>query len=222
MHMGHNQKAYDAECAALARALELASRRNTTPKRVTIFTDAQAAIRRTAWDEPGPGQRYALQARKHIATLHRARPGIVVEIRWCPAHKGVAGNEKADEWAKAAAEQVGSHRPIPRSLANLKREISEKKWAEARQWAGGRTSKKKYRMPESQKPDGAVANSTKRFAARFYQLRTGHGLTGQYLNWRRNGPPRSADGASTERRPGTTSSKSAPSGSHSRSSCGRR
>jgi len=43
--MGYNQEAYDAECAALARALESASRRNMTPERVTIFTDAQAAIR---------------------------------------------------------------------------------------------------------------------------------------------------------------------------------
>jgi hypothetical protein len=68
-HMGYNQEAYDAECAALAQALESAARRNTTPERVTIFTDAQAAIRRMASEEPGPGQQYALQARKHIATL---------------------------------------------------------------------------------------------------------------------------------------------------------
>jgi len=115
VHMGSNQEAYDAECAALARALEEASKRNTIPERVTIFTDAQAAIRRMASDEPGPGQQYALQARKHIATLRRARPGIVIEIRWCPAHRGVVGNEKADEWAKAAAEQAGGHRLIPRS-----------------------------------------------------------------------------------------------------------
>ena len=27
------------------------------------------------------------------------------EIRWCPAHKGIASNEKADEWAKIAAEE---------------------------------------------------------------------------------------------------------------------
>jgi len=104
VHMGSNQEAYDAECTALARALEEVWKRNMIPERVTIFTDAQAAIRRMASDEPGPGQQYALQARKHIAMLHRARPGIVIEIRWCLAHKGVVGNEKADEWAKAAAQ----------------------------------------------------------------------------------------------------------------------
>jgi len=98
-------------------------------------------------EEPGPDQQYALQARKHIAALRRARPGIIVEIRWCPAHKGVEGNEKADEWAKVAAEEPDTHgvewlnysdrtevrpMPLPRSLANLKREIAEKKWVEAR------------------------------------------------------------------------------------------
>jgi len=61
-----------------------------------------------ASDQSGPGQQYALQARKHVATLCRARPGIVIEIRWSPAHKGVAGSEKADEWAKITAEEPDS------------------------------------------------------------------------------------------------------------------
>jgi len=43
--------------AALARVLEIASRRQRTPKRVTIFTDRQAAIRRKA-SKPGLGQIY--------------------------------------------------------------------------------------------------------------------------------------------------------------------
>ena len=96
-HMGYNQEANDAECAVLACALESASRRNTTLERVTIFTDAQAAIRRMASEEPGPGQQHALQAREHIAALRMAGPGVIIEILWCPAHKGVAGSEKADE-----------------------------------------------------------------------------------------------------------------------------
>jgi len=59
-HMGHNQEAYNAECAALARVLESASRRQTAPGRVTIFTDAQATIRRMASEEPVPSQQHAL------------------------------------------------------------------------------------------------------------------------------------------------------------------
>jgi len=138
-----------------------------------------------ASDEPGPGQQYALRARKHIAALRWARPGIIIEIRWCPAHKEIVGNEKADEWAKIAAEEPDTRgvewlhysdrtevraMPLPRPLTNLKWEISEKK----------------YRLPKSQRPDGMVAGSTKRRASRFYQLKTGHCLTGQYLNWTKN------------------------------------
>ena len=55
IHMGYNQEAYDVECAALVRALAEATRRPKTPERVTIFTDAQAAIRRMSLEEPGPG-----------------------------------------------------------------------------------------------------------------------------------------------------------------------
>jgi len=188
--MGHNQEAYNAECAALARALESVSE-GYVPDRMTIFTDAQAAIRRMASEEPGPGQQYPIQARKHIAVLRRARPGITIEIRWCPAHQGITGNEKDDEWAKIAAEKpctrgVENPGPLPLSLASLKREISEK--AEARSWAGGRISKAKYRVAKSQKPDSEVANSTKRLASRFYQLKTAHARIGQYLHCQ--GPPR--------------------------------
>jgi len=58
-----------------------------------------------ALEEPGPGQMYAMQARRHIATFRRASLDITTEIRWCLAHKSVLGNENADEWAKLAAEE---------------------------------------------------------------------------------------------------------------------
>ena len=125
---------------------------------------AQAAIRRMPSEEPGPGQIYALQAREHIAAVRRARPDITIEIRWCSAHKSVPGNEKAGGWAELAAEEPDARgvewqeysdradaraMPFLGSLAHLKREISEKKWAEARQWGA---SRKKYRMPSRQIP----------------------------------------------------------------------
>ena len=69
------------QSAAIAHDLEIASQRNTTPVRVTIFSDAQVAIRRMASDEPGPGQKHAIQARRHIAALRLARPGITIKIR---------------------------------------------------------------------------------------------------------------------------------------------
>jgi ribonuclease HI len=200
-HMGYNQEAFDTECAALARALEVAARRRTTPGKVTIFTDSRAAIQRMATDEPGPGQKYAIQARKWTATLQSARPGIEIEIWWCPAHQGIVGNERADDSARLAAEEPDAHgvewlgyadrygrraMPLPRSLANVKREISERKWIEARRWAEGRITARKYKMPREQRPSRVVDRSPKRLAARFHQLKTGHGLTGQYLKWSKN------------------------------------
>ena len=199
--MGYNQEAFDAECVVLARALETTSRRNMIPDRITIFTDAQAAIRWMVSDEPGPGQKYDLEARRHIASIQRTVPGAIIEIRWCPAHEGVEGNEKADEWAKLAADEPDARgveglewmtysdppeersMPLLRSLANIKRKIAAKKWVEARAWAGGQTSKKKYKMLGSQRPDGTVVGSTKRLTSRFYQLKLGYCHTGQYLHW---------------------------------------
>jgi len=192
-HMGYNQEAYDVECAALARALESASRRNMTPERVTIFTDAQAAIRRMASDEPGPGQQYVIQARMHIAALRRARPGITIEIQWCPAHKGIAGNEKADEWAKIAAEEPDTRgvewlsysdrtevraMPLTRSLANLKREISEKKWRPDLQ----------DDIPDAKKSEAGRRGiwEIQEDRLTFYQVKTGHCLTGQRHNRTKN------------------------------------
>jgi len=104
-HLGDNLDAYDGECAAVAHALQVASQGNRIPERVTIFSDAQAAIRKMVSDEPGAGQQYALQIRNHIAALRKARPDFTIEIGWCPAHKGIAGNEMADEWAKIVAEE---------------------------------------------------------------------------------------------------------------------
>jgi hypothetical protein len=60
--------------------------------------------------------------------------------------------------------------PLPRALAHLKREISEKKWSEARRCAEGRITAKKYRIPDKQRPNRAADGCSKRPAGRFHQL----------------------------------------------------
>jgi len=199
--MGCNQEAFDAECAALARALEVAARRQQAPKTVTIFTGAQAAMARIASGEPGPTQEYAISARKWMAELKDRNRNVRVEIQWCPAHERMAGNEKADEWAKQAAEEPdaqgvewmgykGRYRrrrmPLPRSLATIKREIAEKKWEEAWKWSKNRVNAKKYRMPKTMHQNKMVARGPKSLAGRFHQLKTGHCRTSQYLKWTKN------------------------------------
>jgi len=87
--------AYDAECAAIARALETAARRCRRLD-LTIFTDAQTAIWRMTSDDPGPGQTYAIAAREYIAEVRCKKPEISIEIRRCPGHCGIEGNAEAD------------------------------------------------------------------------------------------------------------------------------
>ena len=100
-------------------------------------------------DEPGPGQLYALEARKHIASLRTKEPNVQIEIRWCPSHQGIDCNEVADQWAKHAADEPDAHGvewfsttnpagsvstrkfPLRRSLANVKRGFSEQKREDA-------------------------------------------------------------------------------------------
>jgi len=165
-HMGWHQEAFDAECDALARALQVAATRTHTVGTITIFTDAQAAIWRMTSDDPGPGQHYALEARKHIATLRTKEPNVKIDIRWCPSHQGIEGNEIADEWAKLAADEPDAHGvewfsttnpdgltsdrkfSLPRSLANVKRGFSEQKRIDTLSWATkqlARTKNRKYR-----------------------------------------------------------------------------
>jgi len=92
------------------------------------------------------------------------------------------------EWLRYSNSSQARVMPPPRSLAHPKREISETKWAEARQWEGSRASGKQYKMPSRKTPDGTVASCSKRLTSRCYQLKTGHRLTVEYLRWTKNQP----------------------------------
>ena len=78
-----------------------------------------------------------------------------VTIRWVPAHHGVTGNEKADEFVKAAAEGIRPDSAVPdelrweTSLWHMTRIVTEGRSARMNQWIAERLGNpsRRYRVP---------------------------------------------------------------------------
>jgi hypothetical protein len=89
----------DAELRAIGLALRESVRKRDTLQthRVTkeaVFSNSQAAIRRTEHLEPGPGQPLTRWINRSARTLRE--DGIETEIHWVPEHTSIPGNEEAD------------------------------------------------------------------------------------------------------------------------------
>lgn len=59
-HLGRNKEMFDAELYALYRASKILEERGEESQNCIIWTNSAAALNRTASDEMGPGQRFAL------------------------------------------------------------------------------------------------------------------------------------------------------------------
>jgi ribonuclease HI len=90
---------YSAELRAIEMALELVlngdePRLTRAKKGLVIFADSQAALKALRRPRMPSGQVYLAGCLDLIRKL--AEKGIRTEIRWIPAHRGVAGNEIVD------------------------------------------------------------------------------------------------------------------------------
>jgi len=193
VHLGRQKEVFDAEMYAMSEAMKIADEMAEEKKvtRVMVFTDSQATLRRIQSDKPGPGQVLALRTMNWTDAL--ARKNIQVEYRWVPAHKGIEGNEEADQQAtKAAYKHCGSYtemqNPLPFldyvSFSHVSRRLTEVKWEESKKEIKefGKKSKHSYRYDLVKRGgNSAVMGAKKTIAARFYQLKSGHALIAKYL-----------------------------------------
>ena len=100
---------YSAELYGICMALWMCLDLYTSPKKVAIFTDNQAAILASHQPRISTGQ-YLTHLIVNLTKELRTQ-GFEIEIHWIPAHIGITGNEMAD---KAAKEATG-HENYPRA-----------------------------------------------------------------------------------------------------------
>lgn len=96
--------------AAELRGLQLATTwtrvlgadRARRDREVHIFSDSQAALKAMSALRMSSGQQILALLLREVEELRKE--GVEVCYHWIPSHKGVRGNERADEAAKKAAE----------------------------------------------------------------------------------------------------------------------
>jgi hypothetical protein len=150
---------------------------------VVVFSDAEAAIWRTAHLVPGPGQWLA----RRINSIARClcAHGIATKINSGAGQSGILGYKEADcqaNVARDASESTVIERPH-RLGSNSVRWISERSSAAKAKWEADKCSKHfSYRLKSkagTKKP--ILMTSIKSVAARFYRLKSKHVPTGVYL-----------------------------------------
>jgi len=179
---------FDDELWAIALALDETIEKREILQRhrvqmVAVFSDSQAAIRRVAHLEPGPGQRLARRINREAQAL--LAHGIKTEIHWVLGHYCIPANENADRQANVAHEarwDMATERPDT-SAANTARRISERRSAAKAKWEADKCVQHfGYRLKGKAGNTRPIPmTSVKSLAVLLYRLKSGRAPTRVYV-----------------------------------------
>ena len=175
-------------CGQSSDALELAIKetRNITATPVTVFTDLRAALIKIQKKASAP-EGLAVRDLVHQKPKELTTNGHSVTLRWVPGHSKVEGNERANCAAKRAAERGGIETDCWSSLTHVKTELKRTRWAELSAWHQKKAQEREasrrgfYISQAKCGINSTLGEAPKKYAARYYQLKTGHGAIGTFF-----------------------------------------
>jgi ribonuclease HI len=183
---------FEAELVGMAMGAKLLNMERSA--KYTIGTDSQAAMLTTRREKQVSAQYLVDAVHRQIEGVVATRMGAEVTVRWTPGHKGIRGNERADEEAKKAARGDSSEEryvPIecrgilPRSKATeLQRHHKALKHRAKETFARSPRAQVAHKIDQTM-PSVAfarlVAGMARRQAALLVQIRTGHVALNKHL-----------------------------------------
>ena len=186
--LGKNKETLDVELWAISEALDTAMREILTVDNtlITIFCDSQKTLT-TIRQPPSQKENRFFRGQIYYKAKKLKTNGHMVVCRWIPGHTGLIGNEKADLAARNKAEKGGKQAERWSSLAYIKKNLAKVRITEITKWHEKKiqereVSRRGFYVPWTKAEIHPVlGNVAKKYAARFYQLKVGHGTVGTYL-----------------------------------------
>jgi hypothetical protein len=160
-----------------------------------IYINNRASIAATQLTKPSPGHYIFDKLHKNVIALQKKHLGMKIKIKWVPGHKGVEGNERADEEAKKGITMGSSdkrklpnflRKMLPQSKSVAKCTHNEK--LKRRAQKGWQSSERYDRMKKtdpttpSHKYIDLITTLPRKLASILSQLRTGHTPLAKHLH----------------------------------------
>lgn len=175
---------YQAEYRGVQLGLQLALETVTNlTRRATIVLDNQGAVKDL---KSNSSSLSSLDNRKRtfdlLRTLHHSYPNVKINIRWCPGHAGIPGNEEVDKIANRLAKKdiPGTYTPAPKTAAVIS---AIKEWrASQSETFKNDDIKRLGHTPHPKKHLNSISRLLKHEISTITQLRSGHVPLNAYLN----------------------------------------
>ncbi|TFY52504.1 hypothetical protein EVJ58_g9980 [Rhodofomes roseus] len=185
---------YEAEIVGLILGVILIAR-ELSARVASCAADNTACLQASRNRKPHPGHYLIDKLLRDVDRLQRRHPGIRFTLRWVPGHKGVEGNEMADEEAKKAARGDESEAALlpswlraglPISLSKVRQTFNEVLAERAKEeWRASPRAERMDRINPDLPSKGyckLTEQLPRRHASILFQLRTEHAPLQRHLH----------------------------------------